>query len=51
MGKHIKQKNDISCTDEICTVLHGLPYRFTVDGTKKRRTTIYKNIALNYIIR
>ena len=25
----------ISCTDEICTILRGLPYRFTVDGTKK----------------
>ena len=36
MGKHIKQKNDISCTDEICTILRSLPYRFTVDGTKKK---------------
>ena len=36
MGKHIKQKNDISCTDEICTILRGLLYRFTVDGTKKK---------------
>ena len=26
MGKHIKQKNDISCTDEICTILRGLLY-------------------------
>ena len=36
MGKHIKQKNEISCTDEICTVLHALPYRIRVVRRKKK---------------